>query len=121
MTADDVIFSMQEHGREGSLNAFAAAVQRTWGAEGGSVSAPDPYTVVVDTGTFQFDMLEVVSQTGQQIFSKKQVEELGVEAASPIGANKLPDLSRNQVKRWAVGPSATRAAACGHSVSCPGR
>ena len=45
MTADDVIFSMAEHGREGSLNAFASAIQRTWGADGGSVTAPDPYTV----------------------------------------------------------------------------
>ena len=104
MTADDVIFSMAEHWREGSLNAFAAAVQRTWGAEGGSVSALDDYTVVVNTGTFQFDMLEVVSQTGQQIFSKKQVEELGVEAASPIGADTGPWLLTEQAQGfWKFG------------------
>ena len=96
MTADDVIFSMAEHWREGSLNAFAAAIQRTWGAEGGSVSALGDYTVAVNTGTFQFDMLEVTSQANQHIFSKKQVDELGAEAASPIGALTGPWELREQ-------------------------
>ena len=72
MTADDVIYSMAEHMRDGSLNSFLKNLKRTWGAEGGSVTAPDPYTVVVDTGTFQFDMLEVTSQTNNIIFSNKR-------------------------------------------------
>ena len=90
MTADDVIFSMAEHWREGTINDFAAQVQRTWGAEGGSVLAEGDHIVHVNTGTFQFDMLEVTSQTLQWIFSKKAVEDLGQEAASVEGAMTGP-------------------------------
>ena len=56
MTADDVIFSFQQYAAEGSLHHSNAIMRRLWANPDGWVKAPDPYTVQVHTGTFQWDM-----------------------------------------------------------------
>ena len=57
MTADDVIWSMQEMSAEGSVNVFAKDLERLWKNPDGFVKKVDDYTIQVHTGTPQFDML----------------------------------------------------------------
>ena len=85
MTADDVIFSIEELAAEDSLDPGVTRYRRLWANPDGWVKSPDPYTVQVHTGTFQFDMLLVLS-FGKGVFSKTQVEELGAELATHEGA-----------------------------------
>ena len=85
MTADDVIFTFQQYAAEGSLHHSNAIMRRLWANPDGWVKAPDPYTVQVHTGTFQWDMPFNVSNDKPTI-SKVQTEELGVEAASAQAA-----------------------------------
>ena len=85
MTADDVIFSIEELAAEDSLDPGVTRYRRLWAAPDGWVKALDDYTIEVNTGTFQFDMLFTLS-FGKGVFSKTQVEELGAELASQEGA-----------------------------------
>ena len=85
MTADDVIFTFQQYAAEGSLHHSNAIMRRLWANPDGWVKAPDPYTVQVHTGTFQWDMPFNVSNDKPTI-SRVQTEELGVEAASAQAA-----------------------------------
>ena len=84
MTAEDVVYSMQgfvksKHPRAGQLGKF-------WEDRDGS-STPDKYTVVVHTGEPVVDLIAVgwhQTPGGASTFiaSKKQTDEIGVEAAS---------------------------------------
>ena len=84
MTAEDVVWSMQgfatsSHPRAGQLATF-------WEDRAGSRSF-GPYTVVVNTGYPEIDVLVMSwhmtpGRLSTFIASKKQTEELGVEAAS---------------------------------------
>jgi peptide/nickel transport system substrate-binding protein len=53
LTADDVVYSLQQHAAEGSLNGNVGSLQRLFQ----SVEAKDRYTVVINTGTPQVDLL----------------------------------------------------------------
>ncbi|HEU0022466.1 MAG TPA: ABC transporter substrate-binding protein [Dehalococcoidia bacterium] len=84
MTSEDVLWSMRQwgsskHPRAGQLEAF-------W-AERPGTETTDPYTVVVNTGEpliaiVAQQMLLVPGGSSTFIASKKQTDELGVEAAS---------------------------------------
>ena len=84
MTADDVIWSMQ--GFEKSKHPRAGQLGKFWEDREGSF-APDPYTVVTNTGVPVVDLIAVgwhQTPGGASTFiaSKKQSDEIGVEAAS---------------------------------------
>ena len=87
MTAEDVIYSVQQAATEGSSFPLAGQLKRLWLNEDGWVKAIDDYTVQVHTGTLQYDMLGVLGPPyGGWIVSKKQVDELGEEEADRNGA-----------------------------------
>jgi len=91
MTADDVIWTMQEHGAEGSISPRASHLRRLWSNEEGWVQAVGDYTIELHTGELHFDMLLWMSVPyAGNIVSKKQVDELGEEAASAEGAATGP-------------------------------
>ena len=86
LTAEDVIWSMEQvaastkHPRAGTVNEL-------WRNPEGSLTAPDPYTVVLDTGRPFADvtMLELIASprsTSAWITSKRQSEEIGAEEAN---------------------------------------
>ncbi len=86
MTAEDVIWSFDEFS-ESSKHPRASNIRGVWNNPEGSTEAPDPYTVVVNTGQpwSQVPIWEMVTSPGGSatwIVSKKQGEELGVEEAS---------------------------------------
>ena len=100
MTADDVISSTASRTGEGSLIAELATAQRLWAAPDGWVKALDDYTIEVNTGVFQWDMLPFLAGLNY-VFSKKQVEELGKEAASVVGATTGPwEISTQRPGKW---------------------
>ena len=100
MTADDVISSFASRTGEGSLIAELANAKRLWAAPDGWVKALDDYTIEVNTGVFQWDMLPFLAGVNY-VFSKKQVEELGKEAASVVGATTGPwEISTQRPGRW---------------------
>jgi len=84
MTAEDVVYSMRgfvksKHPRAGQIGKF-------WEAREGS-STPDKYTIVVHTGEPVVDLIAVgwhqtPGGASSFIVSKKQSDEIGVEAAS---------------------------------------
>ena len=87
MTADDVIWSMQEFGAEGSISPRASHLKRLWDNPDGYAKAIDDYTIEVHSGEVQYDMLPLMGLPfAGTIVSKKQVDELGEEAASVEGA-----------------------------------
>ena len=91
MTAKDVIWSMEEYGGEGSRASNSGKLRRLWSNEEGGATALDDYTVQVNTGTPQFDMLIVASQpSAANVMSKRQVDDLGEDEASRQGAATGP-------------------------------
>ena len=91
MTANDVIWTMQEYGAEGSISPRASHLNRLWSNPEGWVQAVDDYTIELHTGELHFDMLLWMSVPyAGNIVSKKQVDELGEEAASAEGAGTGP-------------------------------
>ena len=91
MTADDVIWSMQEYGGEGSISPRASHLKRLWDNPKGGATAIDDYTIEVNSGEVQYDMLPMMGLPfAGVIVSKKQVDELGEEQASADGAATGP-------------------------------
>ena len=91
MTADDVIWSFEQSIAEGSRSVRKAQYQRLWANEQGHVNKVDDHTIEVHTGVPQYDMLYMVSPPSSGfIMSKKQVDEVGEEAATQNGAGTGP-------------------------------
>ena len=91
MTAEDVVWSVGQFAHEESTNAFRNHTRRLWmGAEGGGATIIDDYTIEVDTGTLQYDMLNVFSRPSIFVTSKKQFDELGIDEAALNGAGTGP-------------------------------
>ena len=86
MTAEDVIWSMDQFS-ESSRHPRASNIRGVWNNPEGFTEAPDPYTVVVNTGTpwSQVPIWEMMTSPGGSatwIASKKQTDELGAEEAN---------------------------------------
>ncbi len=81
MTAEDVVWSMQEMAREDSLQSLKGQIARLWNIEGGGARVVDRYTVEVDSGKVYADMLNTMSRHHINIYSKQATDELGEEAA----------------------------------------
>ena len=92
MTAADVVWSIEGLASEESTNAFRSQLRRLWlnHDAGGSTTIVDDHTLDVHTGTLQYDMLNVLSRPSVVVMSKKQVDELGIDEASPNGAGPGP-------------------------------
>ena len=76
--AEDVIWSMLRVSEEGSINNFASIVGRLWNNPEGSVKALDDYTIEVNTGVPQFDMLFRVAKINFGfMISQKEFEDVG--------------------------------------------
>jgi len=87
MTAEDVIWSLQESAAEDSVSSYKSAYTRLFTNAEGSMTALDDYTIEINTGTPQYDLLNQISQAaGGWIVSKKQADKLGAEEASRQGA-----------------------------------
>lgn len=91
MTAEDVLWNMEEYTAEDAVNSVASRLRRLWANPEGSARAVDNYTIEVNTGVLQYDMLSWTSvpYVGW-IVSKKQADELGQKAASGYGAGTGP-------------------------------
>jgi ABC-type transport system substrate-binding protein len=86
MTAEDVIWSYHEWGQS-SVHPRGSLIRDFWENPAGSVSAPDPYTVMVNSGTPFSDIpivefLRVPGGPATWVASKRQSDEMGVEAAN---------------------------------------
>ena len=85
MTAEDVVYSYS-HWITNSKHARASALQRFWDHPEGHVEVLDSHTLQVNTGEPMPDVImsefhRVPSGIASWIVSKKQSEELGIEAA----------------------------------------
>ena len=86
VTAEDVIWSLQENTTEDSVSSYKSPYTRLF-SDPGSMTATDDYNIAINTGTPQYDLLNQISQAaGGWIASKAQSEELGAEVASRQGA-----------------------------------
>ena len=87
MTMEDVFYSYKEY-HEGALNARATILGDFWlGNKGGSQEFVDDFTIKVNTGVpwvpqVAYEAMRTLGGTSTSIVSKKQSDELGVEAAS---------------------------------------
>ena len=82
MTAEDVIWSMERIGSENSKVAYRSNILRIWGIPEGRTKAIDDYTIEVDTDVPQYDTLSTLSFPHISVFSKKQIADVGEEAAT---------------------------------------
>ena len=85
MTAEDVAWSYSQW-VQNSKHARASALQRFWTHPEGSVEVQDSHTLLVNTGQAMPDVImsefhRIPSGIATWVTSKKQSEELGVEAA----------------------------------------
>ena len=93
MTADDVIWSIQEFAAEGSFSGGVAQIRRLWLNPEGHVKALDKYTIEVNTGVPGWDMLTWINSpaaSGTWVISKTQVDELGADEANDGAAGTGP-------------------------------
>jgi peptide/nickel transport system substrate-binding protein len=91
VTADDVIWSYTECAAEGTRCNGGSKIRRLWFNDKGYTKKVDDYTIEVHTGEPQFDMLiQASTYTAGFIMSKKQVDDLGEEAASQVPAATGP-------------------------------
>ena len=91
MTADDVVYTLQEFTADDGIGSGLATVQRLWGQEGGGPAAVDNYTVTVDTVTPQFDFIFYLYLPSLgTVVSKKNFETEGQEAATFKGVGTGP-------------------------------
>ena len=81
MTAEDVLWSMQEMAREDSLQSLKGQIARLWNIEAGGARVVDRYTVEVNSGKVYADMLNTMSRHHINIYSKQATDELGEEEA----------------------------------------
>ena len=86
MTAEDVIWSFQQLGAS-EKHPRASNIRGVWSNPNGSVEAPDPYTVVLNTGDPWsqvpiHEMLTSPGGSGTWVASKKQTEEIGEDEAN---------------------------------------
>ena len=86
MTAQDVIWSFDELSAS-TKHPRASNIRGVWNNEDGFTEAPDPYTVVVNTGQTwsQVPIWEMTTSpggSGTWVASKKQTEEIGMEEAN---------------------------------------
>ena len=91
MTADDIIYSLQDAGGEGCVNANTSEHRRAFVNPKGSMTAVDDYTVELNTGIPQWDILVWTSLPGVEgmwTVSKDQslalADTIGKQAASPL-------------------------------------
>ena len=90
MTAEDIVYSMQELAADDSVGAFQGTYKRLFGPDGSGVAAVDDYTVTVDTVTPQFDFLINMSAQGHAVVSKKNFVDEGGEVAQFQGVGTGP-------------------------------
>ena len=92
MTAEDVRWSYVEGWANNEKHVRFSDFNDFWKAEGGSVTTPDDYTLVVDTGTplaeapVLENWLNTPGGSANWVMSKRQSEELGEEVASKMPA-----------------------------------
>ena len=85
MTAEDVVYSYS-HWITNTKHARASALQRFWDHPEGSIEIIDSHTLMVDTGDPMPDVImsefhRVPSGIASWVVSKKQSDEIGIEAA----------------------------------------
>ncbi len=120
LDAEGVLWSLMISGGESSRVAFNTHIRRIWGLGGdvkegttvtdvideGRARAIDQYTIEVNTGTPQYDTLGLLARPHVNIISKKQLEEVGVDAASRNIAGTSPwefqEHQSDQFTRWAA-------------------
>ena len=93
MTAEDVVYSILQAAHEDTQWSAGNRTRGIWMNEAGSVTTPDAYTVVLDTGVPAWGVVYNMATPGADgtyIVSKKQVDELGEEAAGLNGAGTGP-------------------------------
>ena len=97
LTADDVIFSLQDAGREGCVNANTVEHRRAFSNSAGSMIAVDDHTIELNTGVPQWDILVWLAGPGVEgmwTVSKKNAEairaELGDGPASRLTVSTGP-------------------------------
>jgi ABC-type transport system substrate-binding protein len=84
MTSADVVYSLQQAAATGSLNGNAGSLDRLFK----KVTAVGKYTVQINTGTPQSDMLNFLRNDfagAAYIVSKKQADKVGVNATAKVG------------------------------------
>ena len=102
MTAEDVVFSIQEFAHADSLSNRAPQFRRLWAAEGGGATATGPYTIEVDTAVLQIDMLiQLASPFAAYLVSKDAVDTLGDEVANTTDIGSGPwEIAETSAARW---------------------
>ena len=89
-TADDVIWTVEQIVAEESLHAFKSQVTRLWRIDEGGTTKIDDYTVQVNTGTPQFDMLNVMKWHHIPMMSKAQFDAEGRDGFNNKGVGTGP-------------------------------
>jgi peptide/nickel transport system substrate-binding protein len=92
VTAADVLWSIEECAlTEGTTCVRAPQFKRLWFNDKGGTTIIDDYTLEVNTGELQYDMLVNMGVPyAGLVYSKKQVDELGDEEAALQGAGTGP-------------------------------
>jgi peptide/nickel transport system substrate-binding protein len=108
LTAEDVIWSFNEAGAEGSVSTALTQVRRIFLNENGYFKALDDYTIELNTGQPTWDLYDYAvnpSGSGAWVTSKKQWEELsttiGEDAANAVMVGTGPwRMTETSTSEW---------------------
>ena len=102
LTAEDVVFSIQQFAHADSLSARAPQFRRLWTNEAGGATITGTHTIEVNTGVLQSDMLiQLASPFAAYLVSKAAVEELGDEAANTTDIGSGPwEIIETSAAEW---------------------
>ena len=105
MTAEDVVFSIQQFAHADSLSARAPQFRRLWTNPLGGATVIDDYTIEVDTGELQSDMLiQLASPFAAYLVSKDAVEALGDDEANTTDIGSGPwEVIETAADQWRMG------------------
>lgn len=91
MTAADVVWTVEQCAAPDSACGRVNQMRRLWLNDSGNVNVVDDYTIEVNTGEVQYDMLVNISAPWNQfVISKKAADELGDEEADRLGVGTGP-------------------------------
>ena len=91
MTAADIVWTVEQCAAPDSACGRANQMRRLWFNDAGNVNVVDDYTIEVNTGEVQYDMLVNISAPWNQfVISKKAADELGDEEADRLGVGTGP-------------------------------
>ena len=80
--ASDLVYNMKQYGHPENASIAQADIARIWLSDDATMTTPDDYTVILDTGILHVDLQKRIIYPGVWMTPEKQFVELGAQQTS---------------------------------------